>query len=163
MITTYIGIGSNVNREYYSQFAVEALSELGKNIVISSVYDCASVDFDSAPFFNFVVQFDTAMSLPQLSKALREIEFKAGRAQDAQKYQDRTLDLDILLFGEEVSSASPQIPRKDIFKYPFVIQPLYDLSPDLCIPDDGRLVKEVWLSMDNLQSLTKADFQFSGC
>ena len=163
MITTFVGVGSNIDREYHARMAVAELSALGNNIAVSNVYDCASVDFDSARFFNFVVQLDTAMSLPQFSHALREIEVKWGREKEAKKYQDRTLDLDIILFGEQVSSAQPQIPRDDIYKYPFVIQPLYDLCPDRLIPNDGRYIKDIWLDMDNLESLVKVDFLFDGC
>jgi len=162
MTVAFVGVGSNVEREYHARKAVTELAKLGEELRVSAVYDCASVDFDSAPFFNFVVQLSTSMTLQQFSSALRQIEFAYGREEDAKKYQDRTLDLDIILFGEQVSAASPQVPRDDIYKYPFVIQPLYELCPDLTVPADGRTVKELWLEMDSNHSLTKVDFPFDG-
>lgn len=162
MITAFVGVGSNIDREKHSRIAVKALSSLGKNLVISNVYDCASVDFESAPFFNFVVQLDTTMSLSQFAHALREIEFASGREKNAKKFQDRSLDLDIILFGDQISLMSPQVPRDDIYKYPFVIQPLFELCPDLIIPNDDRSVRDIWLNVDNLESLVKVDFLFDG-
>ena len=163
MTTTYVGVGSNIEREFNARLAITELSALGRNMIVSTVYDCASVDFDSSPFFNFVVQMDTHLDLTLFSQALRNIEIKSGRKEDAQKFQDRALDLDIILFGDIVSVESPQIPRDDIYRYPFVIQPLYELCPDLVIPNDGRMIKDIWLNMSNLESLTKVDFQFDGC
>ncbi|HDY8200114.1 TPA: 2-amino-4-hydroxy-6-hydroxymethyldihydropteridine diphosphokinase, partial [Vibrio vulnificus] len=62
------------------------------------------------------------------------------------------------LFGECISSQKPELPRSDIFKYPFVIQPLYDLQPDLVIPGDGRTVEEIWQTARDLDTLKAVDF-----
>ncbi|MGC9403019.1 2-amino-4-hydroxy-6-hydroxymethyldihydropteridine diphosphokinase [Vibrio genomosp. F10] len=154
MITAYIGVGTNVEREKHVEAAVNELSLLGEELRLSTIYQCAPVHFDGDNFFNLVIEMKTALSLTELSQALRNVEMRWGRSDFAQKYQDRTLDLDIILFGEEVSESDPQLPRSDIFKYSFVIQPLYELCPDLHIPLDGRTVQQVWNQSTDFDTLT---------
>lgn len=157
MITTYIGVGSNIEREKHVRVALEELEQLGEGLRCSTVYDCAAVGFSSHSFYNLVVELKTSYSLRNLMQKLREIELKWGREPDAQKLQDRTLDLDIILFGEQVSAACPQLPRDDIFKFAFVIQPLYELCPNRVIPQDGRTVAQIWQTHSDLDSLIAVD------
>ncbi|WP_104399952.1 2-amino-4-hydroxy-6-hydroxymethyldihydropteridine diphosphokinase [Vibrio penaeicida] len=152
MITTYIGVGSNIEPVKHVQAAVSELRQLGEQLRVSTVYECASVGFESRPFYNLVVEMKTPLNLDDLAVKLREAEIRWGRNPDAKKMQDRTLDLDIILYGNVVSS-TPSLPREDIYKYAFVIQPMYELCPQLVIPNDGRTVTQVWQTMDNLDSL----------
>lgn len=160
MITTYIGIGTNVEREKHIKAAYQELNAIGVNLSLSPVYACESFGFEGNEFFNMVVRLDTALALDELATALKNIEVKWGRANDAAKFQDRTLDLDILLYGKEISQKKPLLPREDIFKYSFVTQPLYDLDPQLVIPQDGRTIKQILETMSDVASLKRIDFQF---
>jgi len=157
MITTYIGVGSNLDREKHVRAAIEELAQLGSDLRCSTVYDCAAVGFASHSFYNLVVELKTSYSLHTLMQKLRDIEIKWGRQPDAQKMQDRTLDLDIILFGDTVSAQAPQLPREDIYKYAFVIQPLYELCPQRVIPSDGRTVAQIWQTHRQLDSLVAVD------
>lgn len=154
MITVYIGVGTNVEKEKHVEAAVKELSQLGDSLKLSTIYECAPIGFDSDSFYNLVVEMKTSMPLILFSQSLRSIEMRWGRSEFAEKYQDRTLDLDIVLFGEEVRLSDPQLPRSDIFKYPFVIQPLYELCPHLVIPSDGRTIEQVWSQSTGFGSLT---------
>ncbi|EGR0207474.1 2-amino-4-hydroxy-6-hydroxymethyldihydropteridine diphosphokinase [Vibrio vulnificus] len=158
MNTVYIGVGSNIEREKHARAAWQELSLLGEALQASPIYECAAVGFDSHAFFNFVIRLNTSMTLEELAFQLRQIEMRWGREENAAKYQDRTLDLDIVLFGDCISSQKPELPRSDIFKYPFVIQPLYDLQPDLEIPGDGRTVEDIWQTARDLDTLRAVDF-----
>ncbi len=158
MITAYIGVGTNIDREQHVLVAYQELQKLGEELLVSPIYECEPIGFSSQNFYNFVIALRTALSLEELSCQLREIEFKWGREENAQKYQDRTLDLDIVLFGECVSTQKPELPRSDIFKYPFVTKPLFDLEPDLVIPGDGRTVADIWHLMQPVDSLTPVTF-----
>ncbi|EGQ8025818.1 2-amino-4-hydroxy-6-hydroxymethyldihydropteridine diphosphokinase [Vibrio vulnificus] len=158
MNTVYIGVGSNIEREKHARAAWQELTLLGEALQASPIYECAAVGFDSHAFFNFVIRLNTSMTLEELASQLRQIELRWGREENAAKYQDRTLDLDIVLFGDCISSQKPELPRSDIFKYPFVIQPLYDLQPDLVIPGDGRTVEEIWQTARDLDTLRAVDF-----
>ena len=154
MIKAYIGVGTNIDRERHARMAYLELQKLGSDLCVSPIYECDPVGFSSQPFYNFVVSFSTQLSLEILSHELREIEFKWGREKDAQKYQDRTLDLDLILFGSCLSIQEPELPRSDVFKYPFVTKPLFDLDPKLVIPGDGRTIAEIWQTMQPVDTLT---------
>ncbi|MGR5176825.1 2-amino-4-hydroxy-6-hydroxymethyldihydropteridine diphosphokinase [Vibrio parahaemolyticus] len=160
MITAYIGVGSNVEREKHIRAACHELSLIAENLRLSPVYACESFGFSGNDFYNMVVRLDTALSLNDLSAALKEIEVKWGRDIDAAKFQNRTIDLDILLYGNEISQQKPFIPREDIFKYSFVTQPLYDIDPNLVIPSDGRTVEQVLETIPAPVPLRRIEFQF---
>ncbi|EGA65299.1 2-amino-4-hydroxy-6-hydroxymethyldihydropteridine diphosphokinase [Vibrio brasiliensis] len=148
MITAYIGIGSNIDRRKHIQAAIEELRALGQDVRISTIFECEAVGFESHAFYNLVVEMKTELSLTEFSRQLRDIELKWGRAADAGKFEPRTVDLDIILFGEQVSSAKPELPRSDIFKYAFVLQPLMELCPQLVVPQDGRTIEQIWQQSD---------------
>ncbi|EIZ1548392.1 2-amino-4-hydroxy-6-hydroxymethyldihydropteridine diphosphokinase [Vibrio parahaemolyticus] len=158
MITTYIGVGTNIDRERHAKVAYLELQRLGEDLLVSPIYECEPIGFSSQNFYNFVIAMRTKLSLEELSHHLREIEYKWGREENAQKYQDRTLDLDIVLFGECISTQKPELPRSDIYKYPFVTKPLYDLEPHLVIPGDGCTVADIWHAMQPVDSLKPVSF-----
>lgn len=161
MITCYIGIGSNLQRHKHIEAVCRELAQIGEQLRLSTIYECDSLGFDSHAFYNLVVELHTSLSLAALVKKLREIELRWGRAVEAKKFQDRTLDLDLILYGDVVSVDTPIIPRSDIYHYPFVIQPLYELCPQLSIPGDGQTIEQVWLTASNLSSLTPVPLWFS--
>lgn len=148
MITAYIGIGSNIDRRKHIQAAIEELRALGQDVRISTIFECEAVGFESHAFYNLVVEMKTELSLTEFSRQLRDIELKWGRAADAGKFEPRTVDLDIILFGDQVSSVKPELPRSDIFKYAFVLQPLVELCPQLVVPQDGRTIEQIWQQSD---------------
>ncbi|MDW6001816.1 2-amino-4-hydroxy-6-hydroxymethyldihydropteridine diphosphokinase [Vibrio mangrovi] len=153
MIPVYVGIGSNIDRHKHVEAAVSELEKMGEDLRLSTIYESPSQGFQGGAFFNLVIELKTSLSLETFASMLKDIEIRWGRKPDARKFQDRTLDLDIILFGDVVSSESPQLPRQDIYKYPFVIQPLFELCPDLLLPGDGRSVRQIWLKADNLEVL----------
>ncbi len=157
MTTVYVGVGSNIEREKHIKAAFNALASVATRLRASTVYECDPVGFDSHPFYNLVLELETDLSLPAFSHFLRRTEIKWGREEQALKYQDRTLDLDIVLFGELVSDAHPQLPRSDIFKFPFVIQPLYELCPERIVPGDGRTIKQIWQQVGGYDTLSPVD------
>ena len=160
MTTCYIGVGSNVNRQKHIEAAIRELAQIGDNIRLSTIYECEAVGFESAPFYNLVVEMQTSSTLTEFSRQLRNIEFKWGRAENAEKFQPRTVDLDIILFGDEVSVSSPQLPRNDIYKYGFVIEPLNELCANLIVPGDGRTVGEIWQSTHYQEQLSAVSAWF---
>lgn len=160
MTLVYIGIGSNIEREKHVEAGMVELAKLGNQLRLSTIYECEAVGFEAEPYFNLVVELQTSLTLTEFSHQLRNIEFKLGRESDAKKNQSRTLDLDILLFGEQVSEASPQLPRNDIFKFGFVIEPLKELCPDLVVPSDGRTIFQIWKEVSYNEQLMAVDQWF---
>ncbi|OLQ91335.1 2-amino-4-hydroxy-6-hydroxymethyldihydropteridine diphosphokinase [Vibrio ponticus] len=144
MITAYIGVGSNLERKKHIEAAIVELSQIGEELRISTIYECDAIGFQGEAFYNLVVEMKTTLDLTEFSRALRTIELKWGRKEDAAKFEPRTLDLDIILFGEQISAAAPMLPRADIYQYAFVIQPLNELCPDLIVPNDGRTIAQIY-------------------
>lgn len=161
MITTYIGVGSNIDPEKHVKAAIDELKALGDVIKISTVYEAEPVGFSSHNFFNLVVELNVTHSLTELGSLLRAIEIKWGREPGAQKNQDRTLDLDILLYGDLVSDSDPKLPREDLFKFAFAILPMVELNPDLIIPSTQRTISEIWAEFPYTQSLKPAVFNLT--
>jgi 2-amino-4-hydroxy-6-hydroxymethyldihydropteridine diphosphokinase len=156
MNTVYIGIGSNIERNYYITTALEKLRGIDSRLRRSTVYEAEPVGFCGNSFFNLVVELTTSLSLSQLSSKLKTIEVELGRRADAKKNEDRTIDLDILLFGEQITT-SPKIPRDDIYKFAFALWPLFELCPHRVIPGDGRTIAELWHSFEHKQVLRAVD------
>ncbi|MGF1911141.1 2-amino-4-hydroxy-6-hydroxymethyldihydropteridine diphosphokinase [Vibrio kasasachensis] len=161
MITAYIGVGTNLERKKHIEAAVVELSQIGENLRLSPIYECEAVGFKGKAFYNLVVEIKTAMELTDFSHALRNIELKWGRKEDAAKFEPRTLDLDIILFGEHVSQCKPQIPRDDIYKYIFVIKPLNELCPNLVVPNDGQTIAQIFQQANHSESLKEIAPWFS--
>ena len=157
MITAYISVGSNIERGYHVHAAIAELKQLGTACKVSTIYEAEPVGFDGPNFYNAVVVIKTSLSLATLQQSLKLLELQYGRSPAAQKNQSRTLDLDILLYGECVSDEAPQLPRADIFKFAFVLRPLMELCPERVIPQDGRTVRQVWQAFDREQALWPVD------
>ncbi|MGF1906382.1 2-amino-4-hydroxy-6-hydroxymethyldihydropteridine diphosphokinase [Aliivibrio salmonicida] len=154
MSTVYIGVGSNIDPEKHAKIAIIELKQLGKLKKVSTIYEAEPVGFSGGNFFNFVVELETKHSLSLLGDYLRAIEIKWGRKPQAQKNQDRTLDLDILLYDNVVSKSDPTLPRNDLFKFAFVILPMVELNPELVIPSTDKTISEIWAGFPRTQSLT---------
>ncbi|MGH8475894.1 MAG: 2-amino-4-hydroxy-6-hydroxymethyldihydropteridine diphosphokinase [Methylococcales bacterium] len=145
----HLSMGSNIDRETHISSALRELGELFGELAISSVYETLAVGFEGPPFFNLVVSFQSDEPLLELAKALREIEIRHGRAQKCAKFTDRTLDLDILLYGDLIFKDDKfQIPRDDIMRYAFVLEPLAEIAPNERHPVTRERYLELWKEFD---------------
>ncbi|KHT65504.1 2-amino-4-hydroxy-6-hydroxymethyldihydropteridine pyrophosphokinase [Photobacterium gaetbulicola] len=160
MTTVYISLGSNIDRERHLMAGLAGLSKLGSGMQVSTIYEAEPVGFSGPNFFNCVAVIETSLSLDTLWQALKQLELQHGRAADAAKNQSRTLDLDILLYGETVQETYPVLPRSDIYKFAFVLQPLMELCPHREIPGDGRTVTELWHASRFEQALWPVEHHF---
>jgi 2-amino-4-hydroxy-6-hydroxymethyldihydropteridine diphosphokinase len=84
-----------------------------------------------------------------VTKLLRQIELDNGRTRDSRKFAARTLDLDLILYGDLiVNDGRLQIPRDEIEHYAFVLEPLAEIAPDLKHPISGLSYAELWDKFD---------------
>lgn len=144
MTRVYVSIGSNVEPEQNVALALELLRERFGRIEVSPIYRTAAVGFDGDDFLNLVVAFDTDMSVETLDVELDSIETAAGRARNAERFAPRTLDIDLLLYGEAViESGGIRIPRKELVRYAFMLKPLVDIAAARKHPQDGRSFAEL--------------------
>ena len=143
----YIGVGSNIEREKNIRGGLAALARRYGALTLSPVYQARAIGFAGDDFFNLVAAFDTGKTVAELENDLCRIEFEHGRRREEDRFSARTLDLDLLLYGELVSGRH-RVPRADITKYAFVLKPLFDLAPDLVHPQTGKRIREIWQAFD---------------
>ena len=144
----YVGIGSNIEQDKYIRLAVHYLAEaFGKQcqLQLSPVYKTQAVGFEGDDFFNLVASFITNLPPVEVEKKLKAIEHQNGRRRNQEKFSARTLDIDLLLYDQEIiHSNSISVPRDEIEKYAFVLSPLADLAPDLIHPRTQQSISEMW-------------------
>ena len=132
-----LGVGANLGDPRAAvRKAIEDLSQLPSTITVavSSLYGSAPLDADGPDYVNAVVQVRTALSPDALLVALQGIEQQAGRERPYRN-APRTLDLDILLYGEHrVDRDDLQIPHPRMWQRAFVVLPLAEIAPDLVSP-----------------------------
>ena len=137
----FVGLGSNLGEPVAQvQDAFLELDRLPRSRLLkrSSLYRSAPVGHAQQPdFVNAVAQIDTSLPAERLLAELQEIEARHGRARSFAN-APRTLDLDILLYGDAVlSSENLTIPHPRMHERAFVLEPLVEIAQDACIPGKG--------------------------
>lgn len=149
MSVAYLGLGSNRDAGKNLQRAVRELRKLCSVRDVSPVYRSAALGFDGEDFLNAVVCVETGLTPEELCGQLESIHDLAGRRRGNEKFESRTLDIDLLLYDDLVMSRPPIVlPRKDVLQYSFVLKPLADIAPDYRHPVTGRTVEEHWREFD---------------
>ncbi|WP_286263016.1 2-amino-4-hydroxy-6-hydroxymethyldihydropteridine diphosphokinase [Thalassotalea atypica] len=148
MAQIYISLGSNVEKERYVDLGLSALSETFGCLEVSSLYACEAVGFDGPEFYNLVVGAKTELSIEQLARKLKDIEYAHGRCPDAKKFSPRTLDLDLLLFDDLIAQSPTQVPRPDILNSAFVLWPLTEIAGGLIHPEVNQSYQQLWSAFD---------------
>ncbi|NTU57346.1 MAG: 2-amino-4-hydroxy-6-hydroxymethyldihydropteridine diphosphokinase [Chlorobiaceae bacterium] len=133
LITAYIGIGSNVGDRFANlQGAVDLLGTLPETTVagVSRVYMTEPVgDTEQERFFNAVVSIATSLEPDVLRAHCKSIEHDLGRPDQYRRWSPRTIDLDILLYGDQcIKSDILCIPHIELHHRKFVIIPLLDID-----------------------------------
>jgi 2-amino-4-hydroxy-6-hydroxymethyldihydropteridine diphosphokinase len=138
MEKVYLLLGGNMgDRNFYIVSATQLLeSMLGKLIGKSSLYETAPWGFINRQLFlNQVLLFETALSARQVFRTIVEIENQLGRIRNGKGYKSRTIDIDILFYGNEVIfSEDLIIPHPKIEERKFVLEPLFEISPEFIHP-----------------------------
>ncbi|KAF0192304.1 MAG: 2-amino-4-hydroxy-6-hydroxymethyldihydropteridine diphosphokinase [Gammaproteobacteria bacterium] len=145
MTLVYVSIGSNIDRVANIRTAVDALRQHYGELTVSSVYESAPVGFTGENFYNLVVGFDTEDTVDSVAAFLHNVENRQRRDRAAPRFSARTIDLDLLLFGDLVlASDTVQVPRDDITDYAFVLAPLTEIAANERHPVTGRRFAELW-------------------
>ena len=145
MTRAYVALGSNLgDREATLRAAVEALGEEpGLDVVaVSRFLDTEPVGYVDQPrFLNGAAALDTTLAARELLDVLLEVERRFGRRrEDVPAQGPRTLDLDLLLYGDaEVDEPGLRVPHPRLHERRFVLEPLADLDPALEVPGRGRV------------------------
>ena len=147
MITAYIAVGSNLGEPVaQANEAIEALKSLPRStfIATSSLYSSTPMGPQDQPdYINAVVKITTELSPLELLDCTQSIEQQHGRVRKKERWGPRTLDLDIILYGQEViENERLTIPHYGMKVREFVLYPLAEIASELCLPD-GTALKDL--------------------
>ena len=145
MTTVLLSLGSNLRPHHYLRLALDVLQERFGRIVASPAYRTPAVGFDGPDFLNNAVMLETDLPLAELDDWLHAVEDAHGRDRSGPRFSDRTLDIDVVYYGDLVVEAPGhlRIPRPEL-KHAFVLKPLADIAPDFVDPISGRTLAELW-------------------
>ena len=145
----YISIGSNIEKEIHIPASLQALETHFGKLVLSSIYESEPVGFSGELFHNLIVRFESDLDVKTVAKQLRQMELDNGRTRESQKFSSRTLDLDLILYGDLIiSDGRLQIPRDEIERYAFVLEPLAEIAPLEPHPLSGISYGQLWENFD---------------
>ena len=153
-VRVFVSAGSNIEPRANLEVACAALKERYPDLELSPVYESPAEGFSGTPFLNLVVGFRTNETPEEILQVLAEREALAGRDRSGGKFASRTLDLDLLLYGDRVDEAL-KLPHPDIERYAFVLKPLADLAPDLRHPVSGATISQIRESLAGPHRLRK--------
>ncbi len=140
MTTAYVGLGSNLGgREAMIGRAVELLGD--EVIAVSSLLETEPWGYVDQPrFVNAVARLETSRRPRELLDRLLEIERELGRGREGPRFGPRTIDLDLLLYGDErIDEPGLTVPHPRLHERAFVLEPLAELDPALVVPGLGPL------------------------
>jgi 2-amino-4-hydroxy-6-hydroxymethyldihydropteridine diphosphokinase len=138
MTTAYVGLGSNLgDRERLIRQAADLIGAER----VSTVIETEPWGYGNQPMFlNAVAEVETPLTARQLLDHLLDVERRLGRERVGAQWGPRTIDLDLLLFGEEtIDEPGLVVPHPRLSEREFVLRPLAELVPSLKIPGNGTV------------------------
>lgn len=145
-VIAYIAVGSNILPGENVPAAVALLARKFELMSISNFYRTKALHrSEQADYRNGVVAVRTALGPVEVrDKVLRPIEAQLNRTRSPDKYAARTVDLDLILYGDKVAREEGLIlPDPGLRERSFIAVPLLELAPDLVLPDDGTRLAEL--------------------
>ena len=163
MSLIYLSLGSNIQPYRNICAALDALQLSFGDLEISSVYESEAVGFKGHNFFNLVVGINTDMPVARISARLKQIEDSNGRDRSAPRFSARSLDIDILTVDNLVGHFDGvDLPRDEVLKNAFVLQPLAQIAPDVAHPVTGTSYSQHWREFDkSRQKLWPIEFKWA--
>ena len=149
MPRVYVSVGSNIEREFHIRVALHSLREQYGQLIVSRVFESEAVGFSGDDFLNLVVGFDTEASVWDVVARLRDIETTHARDRRIPRFSPRTLDLDLLLYGDLImDEGGIKLPREEITRYAFVLGPLAEIAGEIRYPHSDCRFADLWREFD---------------
>jgi 2-amino-4-hydroxy-6-hydroxymethyldihydropteridine diphosphokinase len=141
----YVGLGANLgDREATIRRAVELLGEQDgiEVLAVSTLRETDPVGVEDQPrFLNGAAAIETTLGPGELLGVLLGVERVLGRVRDGVRFGPRTIDLDLLLYGDEtLDDPGLTVPHPRLHERRFALEPLTELAPGLVIPGHGRVL-----------------------
>ncbi len=146
MNKAYLSLGSNLgNRRNNINKAISLLKENGTVLLASSYYETEPWNMrEGNNFINLVIAFLTPLKPLQLLDFILEVEKRLGRVRTSKEYESRTIDIDILLYNDEIiESPVLTVPHQYLAERKFVLKPLCEIAPRLVHPLLGKSMKHL--------------------
>jgi 2-amino-4-hydroxy-6-hydroxymethyldihydropteridine diphosphokinase len=145
----FVAAGSNVATETHLARAVAEIARAFPGARFSSWYRNSAVGFEGDDFINLVAGFDTPLAVHAVLDKLHAIEALCGRERHAPRWAPRSMDLDVLLYGDLIcGEPGLTLPRPDLLKRAYMLGPLAELAPKLIHPDAKLSIAELWQRFD---------------
>ena len=145
MSQVYIALGSNIDPVARLLQAARLLKAHFPDARFSSCFRNRAVGFDGDDFINAVAGFSSALEVTALLELLHQIEEHCGRGRADPKWGPRAMDLDLLLYGDQVGEgAGYALPRRDLLRRPYMLGPLAELAPEVRHPVTGVSIGALW-------------------
>lgn len=145
MQKAYLSLGSNQEPRRHLVLALQELRERFGGLVASNAYRFPAVGFDGPDFVNLAAVIETDLLPQELNDWLHALEDRHGRRRDVPRFSDRTLDVDIVMYGNAVLSGrgNLQLPRDEL-RHAFVLLPLAQIAPEVQVPGRGQSLGQLW-------------------
>lgn len=149
MPDVYVAAGSNIQPQQNLRSALSALKRRVGDLRVSKAYRNKAVGFEGPDFINLVIAFETELTLTEVLSVLQAVEGLCGRQRKAPKFEPRTMDLDLLMYGDMVCATHAiTLPRPDLIKRAYMLGPLAELAPDLVHPTLKQTMADLWKGFD---------------
>ena len=149
MTAVYVAAGSNVEPIGNLRRALGVLAAHYPGLRVSRAWRNRAVGFEGDDFVNLAVGFETGDDVRAVLGRLHEAEAACGRARNAPKWAPRSMDLDILLYGDMVCDEPGLVlPRPDLTCRAYMLGPMAELAPDLVHPLERATMAELWSRFD---------------
>ncbi|KMT66558.1 2-amino-4-hydroxy-6-hydroxymethyldihydropteridine diphosphokinase [Catenovulum maritimum] len=143
-----VSLGTNVAAEYHLTTAIHLLRPYFKHLLISPVYQSEPVKFSGENFLNICFGGELDLTLEQTLKLLKSIESQYQRDRTSTNKSEITLDLDLLFYDDLITEIPVKLPRAEILKNAFVLQPLNDIFADKIHPETKTSYQNLWQAYD---------------
>jgi len=145
MSEVFVALGSNIDPDARLQDAARLLKARFPDAKFSSCYRNAAVGFEGDDFVNAVVGFSTDLPVTDLLRVLHAIEEQCGRSRADSKWGPRAMDLDLLLYGNDVGEGPGYVlPRRDMLRRAYMLGPLAELAPAVPHPVERETIGALW-------------------
>jgi 2-amino-4-hydroxy-6-hydroxymethyldihydropteridine diphosphokinase len=145
MTRVFVAAGSNVDPIANLRLARDELERTFGAVTLSTAWQNRAVGFEGPDFVNFVAAFDTDRPVEAVIVELQRIEGLCGRPRDAPKWAPRSMDLDILLYGDLICDRPGlTLPRPDLLRRPYMLGPMAEIAPGLRHPTAGETMAALW-------------------
>lgn len=150
-----------MDRETNIRSCLDSLNASFDCLEISSVYESEAVGFDGDNFYNLIAVIRTELSISALSSVLKNIEDLHGRDRSGPKFGARTLDIDIVCYGNLVGvHEGIELPRPELYYNAFVMLPMRELASTERDPKTEQTYQQLWDELNSDQKLWKVNFDW---